>query len=135
MNKQKGQALVEFALIIPLFFMMCFAMIYGGMLFMDYLQFNNAARGVARAISVAEESNRSTLKDDFESHSGSYYNQLTKLYTATPNVVPESDKVTVTINLTLNEEGVPKILSLINFPPKKLKPIEIVMPLEDHKES
>ena len=131
MNRQKGQAVVEFAFIAPLFFMMCFGMIYGGLLFMDYLQFNNAARGVARAISIAEVSQRDILKNDFENHSGSYYNQLTSLYTATPDVRLESDKVIVEIKLNLNEEDIPTILTRINFPPKELKPIEVVMPLED----
>ena len=128
--KQKGQSSVEFAFIVPWFFMMCFGMIYGGMFFMDYLQFNNAARGVARAISIAEDSNRDTLKNDFENHKGLYYNQLTNLYTATPQVNLEADKVMVEIKLNLNEGVVPGILSQINFPPKELKPIEVVMPLE-----
>ena len=39
MHRQKGQTLVEFALLVPLFFAMCFGMIYGGIMFLDYLQY------------------------------------------------------------------------------------------------
>ena len=36
MHKQKGQALVEFALIIPFFLLLIFGLIYSGLLFHDY---------------------------------------------------------------------------------------------------
>lgn len=131
MTKQKGQAFVEFALIFPFFVIMVFGMIYGGILFMDYLQLNNAAREVAREISIAEVSNRENLAVNFENRSGKYYKRLTKLYADNPDINIESDKVTVTIELNLNEEGVPIVLRKINFPPKQIKPIEVVMPLEN----
>lgn len=132
MTKQKGQAFVEFALIFPFFVIMVFGMIYGGILFMDYLQLNNAAREVARDISVSEtDSNRENLKINFENRSGDRYKRLTKLYADNPKINIESNKVTVTIELNLNEEGVPIVLRKINFPPKQIKPIKVVMPLEN----
>lgn len=132
MTKQKGQAFVEFALIFPFFVIMVFGMIYGGILFMDYLQLNNAAREVARDISVSEtDSNRENLKINFENRSGDRYKRLTKLYADNPKINIESDKVTVTIELNLNEEGVPIVLRKLKFPPKQIKPIKIVMPLEN----
>lgn len=45
--RQKGQALVEFAIILPLFLMMFFTIAYAGTVFADYLILNNAARTVA----------------------------------------------------------------------------------------
>ena len=131
MKRQKGQALVEFALIVPLFFAMCFAMIYGGIMFLDYLQFNNSARVVAREISImTSSSERDKLAEDFESNPSEYVNSQIKLYTVSPDVDVSASDVTVEINLTLNEEGLPVILNWLNFPPKTLRPVKIVMPLE-----
>lgn len=45
--RQKGQAIVEFAIILPLFLMMFFTIAYAGTVFADYLILNNAARTVA----------------------------------------------------------------------------------------
>lgn len=132
MRKQKGQAAVEFALVVPLFFAMCFAMIYAGMMFMDYLQFNNAARAVARQISMTTDSEqREKIADDFTNHKLEYVKQLTKLYTPTFKVdKPIKNDVKIKIELTLNDENLPGVLSWLNFPPKNLKPIEIIMPLD-----
>lgn len=131
MKRQKGQSLVEFALVIPFFFAMCFAMIYGGIMFLDYLQFNNSARVVAREISImTSSSERDKLAEDFESNPSEYVNSQIKLYTVSPDVDVSASDVTVEINLTLNEEGLPVILNWLNFPPKTLRPVKIVMPLE-----
>lgn len=134
MSKQKGQSAVELALILPLFFTMCFGMIYGGMAFMDYLQYNNAARVVARTISLSNEDEQRSIAADFESNPDKYFNRMTKLYEVTPKVTFPTDPVNsvkVTINLTLNEKDFPTLLLKVNFPPKSLTAAEIVMPLEN----
>ncbi len=134
MSRQKGQSLIEFALIIPFFFAMCFGMIYGGIMFLDYLQYNNASRAVARDISLTTTQNdRDRMKADFENKSSERINQLTNLYTATPKVDISTNDVTVTVELERNEEDLPAVLNWINFPPKNLNPIKIVMPLETAK--
>ena len=134
MSREKGQSLIEFALIIPFFFAMCFGMIYGGIMFLDYLQYNNASRAVAREISLTTTQNdRDKMKADFENKSSERINQLTNLYTATPKVDISTNDVTVTVELERNEEDLPAVLNWINFPPKKLNPIRIVMPLETAK--
>lgn len=134
MNSQKGQSMIEFALVVPLFLMICFAMLYGGILFMDYLQFSNAAQAVARQISItSDENTRQTLANDFKNHTGAYFKQMTNLYKADANVVYNTlttKNVVVTINLTLDSTGLPKVLTWIKFPPEKLKPIEVVVPIE-----
>ena len=138
MNRQKGQALVEFALLVPLLFTMCFAMIYGGMMFMDYLQYNNAARAVSRTISLtADEAQRKNIASDFENNNSQYIKPLTKIYKASPiNVTFPGNDVKVAITLSLSEEAnLPKILEAVNFPPKNLKTIEIIMPLEKSTDS
>ncbi len=44
MRRQKGQAIVEFALVLPLFFLFSWGMIYIGLLYSDYLTLANWAR-------------------------------------------------------------------------------------------
>ena len=136
MRRQKGQAIIEFALIMPLFFAMCFGMIYGGMTFLDYLQFNNAARGVAREISlITDDVKRNEIADEFENNNSKYVSRLTKLYTPTMTVKrPIINDIRIEIKFTLNEKNLPIILKWLEFPPKTLRPIEIVMPLESSKE-
>lgn len=138
MSRQKGQSLIEFALIIPFFFAMCFGMIYGGIMFLDYLQYNNASRAVARMISLTiDEEKRNDFATDFENNTSEYIHQLTNLYKAKPKVFPKPltnvSDVTVTVEFERNEENLPAVLNWINFPPKNLNPIRIVMPLETAK--
>ena len=52
MKLQRGQTLVEFALILPFMALFIFGMIYGGAMFMEYLNFSNDARQIAREVSV-----------------------------------------------------------------------------------
>lgn len=48
MNNQKGQSTVEFALILPLFLMILFGAIYGGMMFYDFWQVQSETDMMAR---------------------------------------------------------------------------------------
>ena len=50
--KQKGQGIIEFALIVPLLVVVGVAVVYVGIMFLDYTQYSNAARDAARDISV-----------------------------------------------------------------------------------
>lgn len=131
MNRQKGQSAVELALILPLFFMMCFGMIYGGMFFMDYLSLNNLAYEVARKIALATDDERLEIKNKFENKNSEYVRQITNLYTPIPEVTKIDSDVEVEIKLVLNENNLPKLLTALKFPPKNLKPIKIVMPMSD----
>ncbi len=78
MKRQKGQAIVEFALVLPLFFMFLWGIIYTGLLYRDYLTLSNLARESARAASIQGptyyESIRTTNKNQVQ-------NFMTKLYT------------------------------------------------------
>ena len=70
MKKQKGQSLVEFALVVPLFLLLIFGLIYSGMLFHDYTSLSNIARSAAReaAITTAQALNEimTTLYDEVD---------------------------------------------------------------------
>ena len=65
MKRQHGQSAVEFALMAPFVVIMILAMIYAGIMFMDYLNFNNHARTIARRISVATPGDRAILMDRY----------------------------------------------------------------------
>ena len=54
MNRQRGQVIVEFALILPLFLLMIFGLIYSGMLFHDYSTVSNMARSAAREAAILQ---------------------------------------------------------------------------------
>lgn len=58
MKRQRGQSAVEFALIIPLFMLMVLSAIYGGAMFIQFLNFNNEARTIARQLAVTTAANR-----------------------------------------------------------------------------
>ena len=45
---QKGQAIVEFAMILPVFLMLSFGTLYGGMMMSDYLALKNFAGNVSK---------------------------------------------------------------------------------------
>ncbi len=58
---QQGQSIVEFALVLPLFFFLLWGFIYFGMFFSDYLMLNDVARSCAREASLIQTS---TLKNN-----------------------------------------------------------------------
>ena len=117
MMKQKGQALVGFAFVAMFLCLLLTGLIYGGFAYVDYLQYNNAARSIAREVAIQEESRREAVVAYFDGSSyppasaalSEYIHPLTKLYTARFQVVLEDDAtadtagkdlVKVTISLT-----------------------------------
>lgn len=54
MRKQKGQDMVEFAILLPLFLMILLGIIYSGFFFSDYLTLNNIARYSARHVELSD---------------------------------------------------------------------------------
>lgn len=54
MRFQKGQSIVEFTLLLPLFLFFIFAIIYFSMIFFDYMTLSTIARNSAREASVVE---------------------------------------------------------------------------------
>jgi len=65
MKRQKGQSIVEFAIVFPFFMFIFFAIIYMGMLFADYLTLSYITRDSARLASIgtAEQNIRSKYKN------------------------------------------------------------------------
>lgn len=83
MHKQKGQALVEFALIIPFFLLLIFGLIYSGLLFHDYNTLSNTARSAAREAALlpvtASDNDYKSIKDHYLGKT-----TVTSLYTYNP---------------------------------------------------
>lgn len=140
---QKGQATVEFAFIVPFLIFIFLALVYGGILFMDYIQYNNAARAIARAAAFSQKTEFDAGdKAEFEKK----FNPLTSLYSAEISEVKKNEQestVTVQIDLTRNTDlKLFRILTSdaenedekIEFPPKHLKPIIYTMPIEKMNE-
>lgn len=127
MNKQRGQDIVEFALLMPLFFIIFFGIMYCGFLFGDYLTLSSMARSAAReAVIVGETVPKGHENDDpkpqpsFQNLEDQYTDLIhtshavTNLYTFEgisiaktgnnpPNGVP-ADSVGVEIKATLNKD-------------------------------
>ncbi|MBE8953772.1 MAG: pilus assembly protein [Quinella sp. 1Q7] len=136
MKRQRGQSMVEFALMAPIVFMMIFGMIYGGIMFMQYMHYSNAVRTAAREIAVSAENNRITTKEDKEEWLTKVWKSEvdTRFYTPTVNINP-NDNGDVVINVTfyMNEaeyNSLPNILKSLEFPPRSIKAIEYRMKLE-----
>lgn len=122
---QKGQSTVEFAFVVPFLVFLFLALVYGGMLFMDYIQYNNAARAIARDVAFSQNENTEALKER-------YFNPLTSLYQPVlepPAIDEETKQVTVTISLTRTVNL--GFFDEIGFPPAKLKDIVYTMPIEE----
>ena len=150
MRKQRGQSAIEFALMAPIIFMMIFGMIYGGIMFMQYMHYSNAVRTAARQIAVVKNTTqRESMRKSQEDWLKQLWNEEVniKFYTPTPTVtlVPTEytqetvDGVTTTtikgqdvvVNVTFErEENLPLILEIIDFPPKTIKTIEYRMRVE-----
>lgn len=56
MKRQRGQSALEFALMAPLILFIVFGTIYGGIMFMQFLNYSNEARTIARQIAVSPKS-------------------------------------------------------------------------------
>ena len=149
--KQKGQGLVEFAIIVPFLVLLGIAIIYLGALFLDYTQYNNAARDAARDISLqtGTDANGKYFRDGLASKINGnkdattlarYATPMTSLYSPTWSVKfyngttaqeksANATDVEVTINLHLVKQT-GGLLADWGVLPTDLKPIVFRMALE-----
>lgn len=141
MKRQRGQTLVEFALMAPMIFLLIFGMIYGGVMFIDYLNFNNEARAVARQIAVANTERRAELMTEYPAVDGKsfsrFYNVHMKAAYLDVNDAVTTDPVAaedvmVTVNFERDNKDLPWIVYKVGFPPKKFA-ITYRMRLEKQK--
>lgn len=118
MNKQKGQALIEFALVLPFFLLLVFSLIYTGMLFHDYSTLSNIARTAARDRAITSSVDDNVIIDRYyDSAKGKFkYALVTDLYkpggaeSTEPAMAIETKSdgdIVVTINMRLTDETSP----------------------------
>jgi len=118
MKKHKGQAIVEFALVLPLFLLVMFGIIYSGMLFHDYTTLSNIARASAReaALTGTLQAGQPRYTKIEEDYTPLLDKLMTSFYTASSDPIeikPEGKNgVQTTIIMQLNVKGyfVEKIL-------------------------
>ena len=67
-NNNRGTALIEFVIIMPLFFLMLFGMLYGGIMLHDYNGLNELTRAAARAGAI-EQTDDGNKEDDADEKS------------------------------------------------------------------
>ncbi len=105
MKKSKGQVIIEFALILPLFLFLVLGIFYSGMLFHDYSTLSNVARSAAREAAIAG-SNEGVAGNYFDDNGKLKAALITNLYApqgTTPlNVVVSNNDVTATITMELH---------------------------------
>ena len=151
--KEKGQAMVEFAVILPFMIALSIAIIYLGALFLDYTQYSNAARDIARDISLQSAvtetdiaTSRKNLANKIEKDKGytsRYAVPLTNLYKPTWGVkfykndnsesTNAKDAVDVEVSVTLKKSenlGIGGLLADWGVLPDELKTITFKMALE-----
>ena len=138
MKKQRGQTLVEFALMAPMMFLLIFAMIYGGVMFIDYMNLNNDARALARRIAVADTTaERQALIDKYSASSADsslkrFYNiKMTADYSYADNDTAKTKPIDAVVTVTFNRDNtdLPWIVYKVGFPPKHFE-IQYKMKLE-----
>lgn len=137
MKRQGGQTLVEFALVMPMLALFIFGMIYGALIFVDYMDFSNQARTIARRIAVMNEDDRDK---QFKENPTKENGKFASFYNVTQTVTLEKENATdeypvdvlVKIEFTRDNEDLPNILKLVGFPPETIRSIEYRMKLEYH---
>lgn len=119
MKRQKGQSLVEFALVFPFFLLFILGLIYSGMLFYDYSTLSVIARSVARERAISQPYNateKTGIKDEtiqdyyFDSNLKKFKPSLiTGLYVPkTPEAISiytVGDDIVVSVSVVLGERS------------------------------
>ena len=152
--KQKGQAVVEFAFVLPLLIFLFLCVLYLGITFMDYIQYSNAARAAARDISIQVDATNSNpvrsrdtlaalINNQDSKTIGRYASPLTNLYSPYWDVMfldkagketteaAKGDAVQVTISLERGD--LPLVLENLGVIPRELRPIRYIMRMELQK--
>jgi len=101
MKKHKGQSVVEFALVLPLFLFIMFGVIYIGMMFHDYITLSNIARTCAREAAVSSSPDYTEMAEHYKVNFLGKDSLLTSIYKAADNPI-----VIGPINEGTSSEGV-----------------------------
>ena len=127
----------------PIVFMMIFGMIWGGIMFMEYLHFSNFVRTAARQIAVERNTaSRQAIINDYKENLNKVYSDYNMPDMYTPDVSFNDDGIDIEITVTFYMKdavynSLPNILKSpsdvsygIGFPPRSIKAIQYHMRLE-----
>nr|WP_092075029.1 TadE/TadG family type IV pilus assembly protein [Dendrosporobacter quercicolus]NSL49994.1 pilus assembly protein [Dendrosporobacter quercicolus DSM 1736]SDN27840.1 TadE-like protein [Dendrosporobacter quercicolus] len=101
---RRGQALVEFAIILPIFFLMLYALAYLGMFFHDYLTLNELTRDIARkeAVGISFDDIKQNYRERTFLTSVYSFNPDDVTVTTEAEEIGGGQQVTVTLTATVN---------------------------------
>ena len=114
MKKRKGQSVIEFALVLPLFLLIMFGVVYTGMLFHDYAAISSLARMIAREAAVIQGDDYSEIANYYEPRlDGDLVTGFYKKADSNPLVIvpfrrnddPDTEGVKCTIIMQLQASG------------------------------
>ena len=111
MKKHKGQSVVEFALVLPLFLFIMFGVIYTGMMFHDYSTLSNIARASAREAAVSATEDYSEIATYYEGKLDGLMTEFYKPADTNPITIVKLndengyDVIQTTINMQLTANG------------------------------
>ena len=118
----KGQALVEFALVLPFFLLFVFGIIYSGMMFYDYSTLSNVARSAARerAITAMSTDNDTIEGYYFDQESKRFkYGLVTSLYRLNDFSIvgPETNNPDIVVTVTMELDSSTALMRMV-LPPQ-----------------
>jgi len=130
--------MVEFALMVPIVFMMIFGMIWGGIMFMEYMHYSNAVRTAARVIAVSDLSTDAkktkVLQDQKTFLQQAYENEISvRFYKPVVDVKVEKGDAVVEVTLVIPDKTyatLPNVLKALQFPPQIIKTLNYRMKIE-----
>ena len=106
MKRQKGQDIVEFAILVPLFFLILIAMCAFGMFFSDYITFNNVAReAVVREPGDSWDNVKTRNFNEYKTAGNLYKLTNENNITIQQTTVDGSPSVTVTVQAPMKTQG------------------------------
>ncbi|MCX5779944.1 MAG: pilus assembly protein [Firmicutes bacterium] len=116
---QRGQALVEFALVVPLLLILMFGIIEFGMIYFDQLVISNAVRGTARLVAVQNVGNTAAI--------------TSKVLSLTTFSTTEKNKVVITSIVYTQSDGTTIAADRAHAPLGTIKiaakyPVHIIIP-------
>ena len=108
MRFQRGQSVVEFALVLPIFFVVFFGIFYMGMIFADYMTLSNVARSSAREASISSADSTNdyrAIRTNYKSVELPLDAFILDITTTHFMIEKIGNNVKVTIDAPLNNEG------------------------------
>lgn len=133
-NLQRGQAIVEFAIVLPLFVLLVFAIFFIGMMMVDYLTLSSLARSSARDAAVIKVEDYKKYK--YQEIRSKYENNKLPIdiFEWNPKTSKEDFKITyeknsqnvkVEMKAALNTDGYALAKVVDNLAGSKMKKIKI----------